>query len=393
MNGQIATALAGGIFIFSFGGLSFGQTDKVTPDIPTHSFFVQEPAPPAPSVRRPTADVDASPIVEATPEPKPNLVLPVVAPVADASPVNPSIDAKNFYAILRQIDVEGKRAVAQGGWEITKLQVGAHLVAQQEGKNCFLVVTSVQGNLVQLDGGRCPFFDRLIVGQVLEPSLFVAPSWEQPYERPHQEHFSVDPRDVKADDRLRLAVSLYYGFGSSLDSNNLSYVQGGNAATCGSGSLTMNSAPGVALEMYQSPDSGFGWSAGANYDFQRNVSGLNAYANGTYIGGSFNNPEPTLNLLTIYGNFIFRADKFYFPVGLNYTFPSFSGGANSFGNTSIGGGGGIQIAAGYLISDHFATELWIQSLSLDGNTITPYGTITYNGLNFTNTQLRLRFSF
>ena len=370
--------------VCSWGFYSQAQTQPAAPSSYPGVIFVSPTAPPAPEPQV-HQDVYADNLVPVINAPAPSATpISVTPPMVAPQGLSATVDPKNFYASIRQIDVEGKRAVAIGGWEITKLQVGTPLVALLDGQNCFLNITQIEGNIIQLDGSHCRFFDKLEVGQKLEPSLFPGP-------KPTHDRYSI-VTDEERDNRLRFAVSLYYGLGSSLDSDNLTYMQSGQTYA-GSGSLEMNTAPGVALELYQAPDGGFGWSGGVSYDFNRQVSGLNAYANSSSIGGNFTQPNATLSLITVYGNFIFRSGPFYFPVGLNYTIPSFVGGTNSFGNTSLVGGMGLQLAAGYIIDDNLAFELWVQSLSLDGTTVTPYGTIEYNGLNFTNTQLRLRFSF
>jgi len=193
--------------------------------------------------------------------------------------------------------------------------------------------------------------------------------------------------------RLRFAVSPYYGLGTSLQADNISESTNGNQYWA-SGNFPTNMAPGIALEVYDSPENSFGWSAGGSYDFRRIVTGLNAEDNlGNQVGGPFNSPQTGITFLTIYANGLYRFHTTYFEFGANYTFPNLQGGINNIGNTSISGGVGVQVAAGVNLSDTFALEFWLQELSLNGNTNTSTSSLIYYNLYFFNPQLRLRISF
>lgn len=287
--------------------------------------------------------------------------------------------------LIKQIDVEGRRAVAETTGDFSKLHVGSELIAVIDGKDCFFSVTSISGTLLQLEGLRCIYISDLKVGQALEPSLFE--------ESPKSEAPPIESLKDHSERVVRLALVPYYGLGTSMGSGALEYNQAGQPTTYGGGTISTNTAPGAAIEIYESPKNGFGWSTGVSYEFKRSVSGLNAYANGSFIGGSFMNPEPTLSLLAIYANLIYRLEDFYFPFGINFSFPSFQGGGNAFGNTTLTGDVGLQIGAGYILSSNIALEFWIEDLYLDGSTTTGAGTINYNGLSFIDPLVRFRFSF
>lgn len=331
-----------------------------------------------------------TPVGEPVPTPAPTPIpTPIEFPTTSPKPTpkpTPIID--KLHITLKQIDIEGRRAVAETSGDSSILNVGTELIAVVDGRDCFFSISTIRGTILQLDGFRCSFIDRVQVGQSLEPSLF------EDVEKQKPTPFWVDPVERRdRDDRLRFAIAPYMGLGTSLETDNIYYNQVGQPTAYGGGNIDTNPAPGVAVEIYRTPKNGFGWSTGVSYEFQRSLSDLNAYANYNFIGGSFQGPEPTLSLLTIYANLVYRLEDFYFPFGLNYTIPSLSGGGNTFGNTTLTGDIGLQIGMGYMFSDHWALEFWIENIYLDGNTNTGAATIDYNGLSFIDPLFRLRYSF
>jgi len=226
---------------------------------------------------------------------------------------------------------------------------------------------------------------------LLLPTPFFTPS-QTPSPTPERETFWQKTREPK-EHKLRFAVSPYYGLGASIQADDISENTNGTESWA-SGNFPTTMAPGVAIEVYDSPENSFGWSAGASYDFQRIVKGLNASDTfGNQIGGPFISPQTGITFLTIYGNAVYRFAASYFEFGINYTFPNLQGGINNVGSTSLSGGVGVQVAAGVNLSDTFAVEFWLEELSLNGNTNTSTTSLNYSNIYFFNPELRLRISF
>ena len=314
---------------------------------------------------------------DSSPTPTP---APSAAPTATPTPAPTT--PKSFHANLKEIDNESRRAVAEMLGDFSKINLGTRLVAIQNGQDCFFTITSIKGNIAQLDALHCQFLASLSVGWILEIS----------YLEPNAVSFPEPKEESMPHDRLRFAVVGYYGLGATIQSDNIS-VNTNGVWNWGAGSMPTTGAPGVAVEVFDSPKNSFGWEGGLSYDFQRSISGLNANAQGQNIGGAFNTPQPMVSFLTFYANGLYRFKEVYFTFGLNLTFPNLQGGSDSFGTTTFYDGVGLQMGMGYNLSENFALEFWLQSLSFWGNSNTPTESLMYNDLYIINPEFRFRFSF
>jgi len=218
------------------------------------------------------------------------------------------------------------------------------------------------------------------------------PGYPGYYARPPRRYWNNPPPFVEnwADEsRFRVNVEAFYNFAGTGYSSNATEVTNGFSGQGGL-SADMDNAAGFAAEVFMAQPFGWGFDAGLSYDLVRNINDFNDPSTTIYYTGS----KPTIQFTTLYGNAVFRRQIFYLPLGLNYTIPTFSGGANNgaLTSTTVTGNVGFQFGIGFLLGRRFSIELMdrilhFQATSSNNNVSVNWGDVYLSGL-----QLNLKFS-
>jgi hypothetical protein len=154
---------------------------------------------------------------------------------------------------------------------------------------------------------------------------------------------------------LHFSAYAFFDTSNSVVFTNASATASGSKVS-GDANMRTDMAGGAGLELWHAQPHSWGWSGGITYDGRRSVSSATlsyfwAFSPAVYVGSL-----PSFTLFTIYGNAIYRADKWYFPFGFNATIPTVTQGEGDNGSTHADGGIGTQGGAGYHICEHFSVE-------------------------------------
>ena len=167
----------------------------------------------------------------------------------------------------------------------------------------------------------------------------------------------------------------------------------GDDTASGNGNINSTGAPGFNIEATQFISKHWGWSAGGSYDFSRTMNTLNINVSG-YTSIPYSSPNPTISILTFYGNGIFHLKRWYFPFGFNFTVPNFSQGNSANAMANINGYVGTQIGAGFFITDSLVGEAWIVDQNFTSSNSSNSGFYTnYNTIVLINPELQIKYLF
>lgn len=165
---------------------------------------------------------------------------------------------------------------------------------------------------------------------------------------------------------------IMYGLGGSIVLNS-HYTTNDLTLSSASGSYSANFdlSNGIAVEgsIIKTKKNAWGLSGVLSLGQQRSVDG------GVVAGVAVNNSTLKISSHSISGNALYRWDNLFLPFGLNFNATSIS---NDPTITSVSGGIGYQIGAGYFINENVAIEYTAIHTSVkingkSGNTIYNYG--------------------
>jgi hypothetical protein len=194
-------------------------------------------------------------------------------------------------------------------------------------------------------------------------------------------------QEIKPELESKVESKIVYGIGGSLVVNG-HYTSDDLTISSTSGSYSANYdvTNGFSLDLsaMKSEQNSWGFLGVLSLGQERKIDG------GAVAGVAVSMPNTKFRTHSISANTVYRWDKFYLPFGLNYSTTSISGDATI---TSVSGGLGYQLGAGYFIDENLAVDYTaIHSLvkinGKSGNTLYNYG----NGY-LTEVHIGLKYYF
>jgi hypothetical protein len=253
--------------------------------------------------------------------------------------------------------------------------VGARL---QNGQSCSAKVISVKEKIAELDFFDCPAIVELQGGQVFT------------YQAPVKtfEPLIDDPQPK----RIRVAMSAFYNTASTFFMSKITSTSASGVST-GTGEMGSEPAGGAAVEAWYSRLHNWGASAGLAYEGKRNINTFSTTSSGVTTTATYAEPKPSVTILDLYVNAVYRWETYYAFAGGNFSLPNFNRGAGAIGTFDFRGYLGEQIGGGAALGDHFATDLTLKIMTFyatgsSGSTTVDYGLVLLTGL-----QLQLKYIF
>lgn len=196
----------------------------------------------------------------------------------------------------------------------------------------------------------------------------------------------------KKDRKLKYSLSAFYSLGSSFNFNSATVISGGSTGTV-SGNFNSGNAPGLSAEITNSIENRWGWLGGASYELSRNINSFTVTGPGGSATGIYTSTTPSVSILILYADGIYRWKSLYMPLGLNFNVPFFQNGVGATGTTSFSGGVGFQVGAGYFLNDNFSFELELQYLTFTGSTSSGGTAVNFNTITFVDPLFKLKYTF
>lgn len=188
-----------------------------------------------------------------------------------------------------------------------------------------------------------------------------------------------DSRAQSSDDRVRFAVGLGLTLFNHADFSSLWYHDPG-LDLHGEASLTFKQALALSFEARRTPAHAWGILGGLHFESERKLH------RGSIILGPFVAPldvgDEKVQVSTLYVSAVYRWQTFYLPFGLNISSVKYTPSSGFTGTYDATGTVGGQLGAGWLLSDHFAFEIysWVTGIDLqlsEGNSTVDYGNGTF----------------
>lgn len=190
------------------------------------------------------------------------------------------------------------------------------------------------------------------------------------------------------------AALKYSVFGFVSAANKVSFDRfrySGNGES-GTGSMEMSFDSGMGLGAEVSDRAPFGWAAGVSYDLKRKLNSADVTTLGVTDSAVYAEPKPTLSFWTMYVNAVKRWDGPYAIAGFNCSIPSFDQGPAS-GSTSVSGGIGGQVGAGYEFTKNIAAEFLYRSVALKTSRNASGYQYDLGSTSLAGFQIQLKYSF
>lgn len=193
---------------------------------------------------------------------------------------------------------------------------------------------------------------------------------------------------VENSNKIVWSGTLFYSLTDKLSFNSISAtVDGGNYV--GTANYGIQNSIGIAVDVYQSEVSSWGWSAGLAYDYKRDLKNYNATLGGVSDAGMYSSSIPSITFFNLYGNAIYRWNKVYLPVGLNLSLPTLSS-ANGY---SVSGSFGSQLGLGVFVAKDISLELLLRNIAIKSEKSGVGYHIDLGTGYITGTNLQVKFSF
>ena len=182
--------------------------------------------------------------------------------------------------------------------------------------------------------------------------------------------------------KVKWSTSIFYSTADKLSFSNINATIDGEKYS-GNANYGIQNGFGLAIEAYQSDLNTWGWSAGIAYDNKREIKNYNITLGGASDASSYNTSPPSITFYNIFGNVIYRWNKVYLPIGLNFSVPTL----NSSTGFSASGTLGSQIGLGVYVSNELSLELLMRNISIKSeksgaNYHFDLGTGYISGINF-----------
>lgn len=185
---------------------------------------------------------------------------------------------------------------------------------------------------------------------------------------------AAEPEETRADGYRWFAGVGHHG-ATNARFNSASISVDGFGST--PGTATFNITPSFEIRggIFHAPRDGWGFTGAITYQSKRELTGVDMVFGGGVVQGTYSE-KPTIQVTLLEFSGLYRWEEFYLPFGANYSFPQFTAASDDPGSTTMSGGLGLEVGAGWILRDRFVlTALW-KGVGLRAKT--EVGGITYN---------------
>lgn len=171
--------------------------------------------------------------------------------------------------------------------------------------------------------------------------------------------------------KLRFGIGAFLSTANKLRFDSMKFRSGGAEYT-GNASYSTDNVLGLQGEISTMEQESWGFNGGVTIEGKRNLSSYEVSIGGASGAGSTTGGI-ALNVVTLYGNALYRWEKVYLPFGLNISVPSVENPSAALQN--LRGGLGVQVGVGYMFNENFTAYTEVRALSFSGPA-NSYGTST-----------------
>ncbi len=247
-----------------------------------------------------------------------------------------------------------------------------------DGVTCESDVRAVSGKKAQIDLSDCDRFKDVRKGQAVTLSDFQNDEVKAPTKptsaQANQNNEPIEPLSK----RIKIAVGIIGTGASDLEFSEAKFT---NLGSQNNGELRYEAGGAfglIAEALYAKPHrAGFG--VGVMIETPRVIKNGTAKADsGPTYTPTPSTAETKLQMTSVHANFIYRFDVPYFYIGFNLASANITDAPQAL--SDLDGGFGGQLGIGFIVSDHFAFDLGVRSMGVQGNRVSDGAFVVEPGL-------------